>query len=72
MKHCNQISFLLLISLLVSTNTLCQEYQSVFGIEITRWQYPFCNLDQSDLIERVSNESTTIDNVSYQKVGTPK
>lgn len=71
MKHCNQISFLLLISLLVSTNTLCQEYQSVFGIEITRWQYPFCNLDQSDLIERVSNESTTIDNVSYQKVGTP-
>ncbi|MDB4648478.1 T9SS type A sorting domain-containing protein [Crocinitomicaceae bacterium] len=71
MKHFNQISFLLLISLLLSTNTFCQEYQSIFGIESTKWQYPFCNLDQAEILEKVSNETVILDNVFYHRIGTP-
>ena len=71
MKHF--IKSLLVLSFVFSAlNSIqAQQYQSVFGNESTKWKYPFCNLDVAEVQEKISNETTTLNNVQYEKIGTP-
>lgn len=50
--------------------SFAQNYSSIFGNSITRWEMPFCNLDQSYVKEQVSEMESVINGLSYKKVGT--
>ena len=51
-------------------NSFSQNYPSIFGSQSTKWDFPWCNLDQSSITEQISEVDTTINGVSYKKVGT--
>ena len=53
-----------------SVDSFAQNYNSIFGIENTKWEMPFCNLDQAYVKEQMSEMETVINGVSYKKVGT--
>jgi hypothetical protein len=54
----------------LSFNFFAQNYPSIFGIENTKWDFPWCNLDQSSITEQITEIDTIIDGVEYKKVGT--
>ena len=53
-----------------SVDSLAQNYNSIFGIENTKWEMPFCNLDQAYVKEQVSEMESVINGVNYKNVGT--
>ena len=60
-----------LILLLTSGGvSLAQNYSSIFGVTITKWEMPFCNLDQAHVKEQVSEMEYMINGESYKMVGT--
>jgi hypothetical protein len=60
-----------LIFLLTSGSiSLAQNYSSIFGLSITKWEMPFCNLDQAYVKEQISEMESVINGVNYKNVGT--
>ncbi len=61
------------VSLLVAISgsvSFAQNYSSVFGVSTTKWEMPFCNLDQAHVKTQVSEMETMINGTSYKMVGT--
>lgn len=54
----------------LSFNFFSQNYPSIFGIQNTKWDFPWCNLDQASITEQITEIDTIIDGVEYKKVGT--
>ena len=54
----------------LSFNFFAQNYPSIFGTENTKWDFPWCNLDQASITEQITELDTIIDGVEYKKVGT--
>jgi len=47
-----------------------QNYLSIFGNENTKWDQPFCNLDQTEVQQHVSEQEVVFDDQIYKQVGT--
>lgn len=62
--------FLMFTLLITSLTTWGQSYESIFGIDSTEWEIPFCNLDQGVIVHQISLEDTLINGLTYKKVGT--
>ena len=62
------VSLILLIT--SGSISLAQNYSSIFGLSITKWEMPFCNLDQAHVKEQISEMESMINGVSYKMVGT--
>ena len=71
MKRFTPFLFSLFLMVTFMRSAKGQVYESIFGLENTSWKYPFCNLDQAEILERVSNETIALDNVVYHRIGTP-
>jgi len=54
----------------ISIPSIAQSYNSIFGIDSTKFQKPFCNLDQGYFREQIITGDTTINGAIYKKVGT--
>jgi len=63
------ILFLALQSLIPSIIS-AQSYNSIYGSDSTKWEIPFCNLDQGYIREQISKEDTVVNGNIYKKVGT--
>jgi len=50
--------------------SFAQNYSSIFGVSTTKWEMPFCNLDQAFVKEQVSEMETLFNGMSYKMVGT--
>ena len=70
MKPFIQLLTVFCIFVSTSVDSLAQNYNSIFGIENTKWEMPFCNLDQAYVKEQMSEMETVINGVSYKMVGT--
>lgn len=69
----NKVNIVILFSFLFTClcfTSFSQNYPSIFGSQSTKWDFPWCNLDQSSITEQLSEIDTTINGVSYKKVGT--
>ena len=53
------ILFLALQSLIPSIIS-AQSYSSIYGSDSTKWEIPFCNLDQGYIREQISKEDTVV------------
>ena len=60
----------ILVLVISGSVSFAQNYPSIFGIENTKWDFPWCNLDQSSITEQFTELDTIIDGVEYKKVGT--
>jgi len=47
-----------------------QPYGTIFGADATKWEIPFCNLDQEFVREQIAIIDTMINGKTYKKVGT--
>ena len=63
------ILFLALQSLIPSIIS-AQSYSSIYGSDSTKWEIPFCNLDQGYIREQIAKEDTVVNGNIYKKVGT--
>ena len=59
-----------LIMNLTSMFSIAQSYHSIFGNDSTKWEMPFCNLDQGYIREQITSTDTLIFGDIYKKVGT--
>jgi len=50
--------------------SFAQNYSSIFGLSTTKWEMPFCNLDQAYVKEQVSEMESVINGANYKMVGT--
>ena len=48
----------------------CAKLSLNIGTENTKWDFPWCNLDQASITEQITELDTIIDGVEYKKVGT--
>lgn len=47
-----------------------QPFTTIFGVDSTKWDISFCNLDLSHTVRHIAKSETIINGVAYKKVGT--
>ncbi len=70
MKTYKILILFLTLQSLIPSNIKAQSYSSIYGNDSTKWEIPFCNLDQGIIREQIAIEDTVVNNNSYKKVGT--
>ena len=70
MKLMIRFGLAIVLIVMIQGIAFTQNYLSIFGNENTKWDQPFCNLDQTEVQQHVSEQEVVFDDQIYKQVGT--